>query len=167
MTITKSQDKTDHLQALGKGGETTYTLEGPHAGILETFPNNYPGRPYIVSVEFPEYTSLCPMTGQPDFGVIVMEYIPKERIVESKSIKLYFFAYRNHQSFMETIANTMLEDFVEALDPLWCRVKGLFSPRGATTLHVFAEHFDTQAENVDEIRSIVSEWKRENNRHSS
>lgn len=167
MSITKSQDKTDHLQALGKGGETTYKLDGPHSGILETFPNNYPNRPYIVSVEFPEYTSLCPMTGQPDFGVIIMEYIPKERIVESKSIKLYFFAYRNHQSFMETIANTMLEDFVEALDPLWCRVKGLFSPRGATTLHVFAEHFDTGAENLDEVKAIVSEWKQETGRHSS
>ncbi|BBD08655.1 preQ(1) synthase [Desulfovibrio ferrophilus] len=167
MGTTKSQDKTNHLKTLGQGGQTEYQLEGPHSGILETFPNNFPGRPYIVNVEFPEYTSLCPMTGQPDFGTIIMEYVPDQRIVESKSFKLYMFAYRNHQSFMETIANTMLDDFVKALDPLWCRVKGLFSPRGATTLHVFAEHFKVDAPNIAEVRSVVSEWKRENNRHGA
>ena len=103
------------------------------------------------------------MTGQPDFGVIVAEYIPAELCVESKSFKLYMFAYRDHHSFMETITNTVLEDLTEALDPLWCRVKGLFSPRGGTHIHVFAEHFAPLADEERrlEIRNIVSEWKRE------
>ncbi|WP_243543993.1 preQ(1) synthase [Pseudodesulfovibrio tunisiensis] len=164
---TKSQDQTVHLKTLGKGGQTEYRLEGPDAAILETFPNNHPGRPYVVSIEFPEYTSLCPMTGQPDFGTIIMEYVPNERVVESKSFKLYMFAYRNHKSFMETLANNMLDDFVEALDPLWCRVKGLFAPRGATRLHVFAEHFRDSGPDMDHVRAVVSEWKRENGRHQS
>ncbi|XPV75829.1 MAG: preQ(1) synthase [Desulfovibrio sp.] len=165
--MSKSQDKTQHLQTLGQGGATKYQMDSPSADILEVFPNNYIGRPYVVSISFPEYTSLCPMTGQPDFGTIVMEYIPDEKIVESKSFKLYMFAYRNHQSFMETLTNTMLDDFVGALDPLWCRVKGLFAPRGATDLHVFAEHFKTDAPKYQQVKELVSEWKQEANRHSS
>ncbi|WP_147822154.1 preQ(1) synthase [Salidesulfovibrio onnuriiensis] len=167
MTRTKSQDKTDHLKTLGQGGETEYPTEGPHAGILEAFPNNYPNRPYMVSIEFPEYTSLCPKTGQPDFATIVFEYVPDKSIVESKSFKLYMGAYRNHQSFMETIANTMLDHFVEALDPHWCRVKGLFTPRGATYLHVFAERYKQDSPMLDQVRELVSEWKRESGRHSA
>ena len=165
--MSKSQDKTEHLKVLGKGGETTYRMENPSADILEVFPNNYKGRPYIVSISFPEYTSLCPMTGQPDFGTIVMEYIPDEKVVESKSFKLYMFAYRNHKSFMETLTNTMLDDFVSALDPLWCRVKGIFAARGATDLHVFAEHYKKESPMYEEVKEMVSEWKQEVNRHSS
>lgn len=159
--MSQSQDKTGHLKTLGEGGKTKYQMDSPHSGILEAFPNNYPGRPYVVSISFPEYTSLCPMTGQPDFGTIVMEYIPDEKIVESKSFKLYMFAYRNHQSFMETLTNKMLDDFVEALDPLWCRVKGLFAPRGATDLHVFAEQFKEDSPQLERVQGIVSEWKQE------
>ena len=167
MHPTKSQDQTEHLKTLGQGGETSYANQGPHAGIMETFPNNFPARPYIISIEFPEYTSLCPKTGQPDFATIIVEYIPNERIVESKSFKLYMFAYRNHQSFMETITNQMLEDMITALDPLWVRVKGIFSPRGATMLHVFAEHFKKGHPRLDEIRDVVREWKMESGRHSA
>ncbi|QJB55497.1 preQ(1) synthase [Pseudodesulfovibrio sp. zrk46] len=165
--MSKSQDQTGHLKTLGEGGQTKYQMDSPHAGILEAFPNNYPDRPYVVSISFPEYTSLCPMTGQPDFGTIVMEYMPDQKIVESKSFKLYMFAYRNHQSFMETLTNKMLDDFVETLDPLWCRVKGIFAPRGATDLHVFAEHFKTDSPRIDEVRAMVSEWKQEANRHGA
>jgi 7-cyano-7-deazaguanine reductase len=167
MHPTRSQDKTDHLKTLGQGGGTSYPDKGPHAGILETFPNNFPQRPYIVSIEFPEYTSLCPKTGQPDFATIIAEYIPNERIVESKSFKVYMFAYRNHQSFMETITNQILEDMITALDPLWARVKGIFSPRGGTGLHVFAEHFREDDSRLDRIREIVREWKMESGRHSA
>ncbi len=165
--MSKSQDRTGHLKSLGKGGQTEYRMDSPSTDILEAFPNNYPGRPYIVSISFPEYTSLCPMTGQPDFGTIVMEYIPNEKVVESKSFKLYMFAYRNHKSFMETLTNTMLDDFVEVLDPLWCRVKGIFAPRGATDLHVFAEHFKKDSPQYEDVREIVSEWKREARKHEA
>lgn len=165
-TCTRSQDQTGHLRALGL--RTPYPHAGPGPHILETFPNNFPGRPYIVSIVFPEFTSLCPVTGQPDFATIVTEYIPDRLCVESKSFKLYMFAYRNHQSFMETITNTVLDHVVETLDPLWCRVKGLFTPRGGTRLHVFAERFklaDTQ--HTAMARETVAEWKRENGRHTA
>lgn len=164
---TKSGDQIDHLKTLGSG--KLPPLEGgPSIKLLETFPNRFPQRPYIVSIAFPEYTSLCPVTGQPDFGVIVVEYIPAAVCVESKSFKLYMFAWRNHQSFMETITNTILEDMVAVLDPLWCRVKGIFTPRGGTHLHVFAEYFIQAADKSTDtkIHQIISEWKQESNPHS-
>ena len=146
MTMTNGGDQTAQLTVLGTG-RLPQPEGGPSVSLLEVFPNRFPHRPYVVSMAFPEYTSLCPVTGQPDFGTIVV----------------YMFAYRNHQSFMESITNTILEDFVEALDPMWCRVKGLFSPRGATYLHVFAEHYkklDDPAK-AEEVRQAVADWKRE------
>jgi len=160
--ILNGGDQTAQLTVLGTG-RLPQPEGGPSVSLLEVFPNRFPHRPYVVSMAFPEYTSLCPVTGQPDFGTIVVEFIPDQKCVESKSFKLYMFAYRNHQSFMESITNTILEDFVEALDPMWCRVKGLFSPRGATYLHVFAEHYkklDDPAK-AEEVRQAVADWKRE------
>jgi 7-cyano-7-deazaguanine reductase len=167
MDTTRSQDKTGGLKSLGKAGSTEYNYSSPSADILETFPNNFPARPYIISIEFPEYTSLCPVTGQPDFATIVIEYIPDLLCVESKSFKLYMGAYRNHQSFMETITNNMLEDFVSKLSPLWIRVKGLFVPRGGTKLHVFAEEYKENSEHYAKVREVVREWKSESGRHES
>lgn len=166
-TFTRSADETGHLKNLGTG-RMPQPDGGPGIHLLETFPNRFPHRPYIISMAYPEYTSLCPVTGQPDFGTIVLEYIPGALCVESKSFKLYMFAFRNHQSFMETITNSVLEDMVKALDPLWCRVKGLFTPRGGTHIHVFAEHFAPLAEEgrILEVRDAVSEWKREAAPHS-
>lgn len=165
-SLTHGGDQTAHLKTLGTG-RIQQPEDGPGVHLLEAFPNRYPARPYVISIAFPEYTSLCPVTGQPDFGVIVVEYIPDALCVESKSFKLYMFAFRNHQSFMETITNTILEDMVTALDPLWCRVKGLFSARGGTHLHVFAEHFKAVEEpRLSRIREIVGEWKREAAPHS-
>lgn len=170
MNATRSSDETAHLRQLGTGRMEQPT--GPHASLLEAFPNRHPERPHMISIAFPEFTSLCPVTGQPDFGTIVVEYIPDTHCVESKSFKLYMFAYRNHQSFMETITNTMLNDIVSVLDPLWCRVKGLFAPRGATCIHVFAEHFKdlslsrTDGLSADSLREIVRDWKQEAAAHS-
>lgn len=168
MTIlTNGGDQTAHLKTLGKG-RMEQPEGGPGIHLLEVFPNRYPNRPYVISIAFPEYTSLCPVTGQPDFGTIVTEYIPDERCVESKSFKLYMFAYRNHQSFMETITNTVLEDMLTVLDPLWCRVKGLFLPRGGTYIHVFAEQFKTlsDASRQEQVRQTVTSWKQEASPHS-
>ena len=115
---------------------------------------------------FPEYTSLCPVTGQPDFGTIVVEFIPDQKCVESKSFKLYMFAFRNHQSFMETITNTVLEDLWTVLEPCWCRVKGLFVPRGGTRIHVFAEQFKDMPEEKDAaVRAAVQAWRTESDPH--
>lgn len=156
----RSQDQTEQLQLLG-GGHLP-TPQGPSASLLEAFPNRFPHRPYVISIVFPEYTSLCPVTGQPDFGTIVLEYIPDELCVESKSFKLYMFAYRNHQSFMETTTNTILEDVCKVLSPCWCRVRGLFVPRGGTRIDVYAEEWKTLAEpRASQVRDAVTAWRSE------
>lgn len=174
MQRTHSGDQTDQLTRLGSGS-LEHPSSGPHAGILEAFPNRHPERFYVVCLSFPEFTSLCPVTGQPDFGTLAVEYIPDQKCVESKSFKLYMFAFRDHQSFMETITNTVLDDMVRTLDPLWCRVKGLFAPRGGTRIHVFAEHFKPAGQwsggrgekDYAAVKEYVSEWKREARPHDA
>lgn len=106
--------------------------------ILETFPNQYPGREYQVSIECPEFTSLCPKTGQPDFGTIRIRYVPHRRIIELKSLKLYLFSYRNQGVFYESAVNKILDDLVAASQPIRCEVIGDFSVRGGITTSVRA-----------------------------
>jgi 7-cyano-7-deazaguanine reductase len=107
---------------------------------LETFPNQHPGRRYTVTLESDEFTTLCPMTGQPDFATITIRYIPDQRIVESKSLKLYLWSFRNEGHFHEHVTNMILDDLVEALDPLYCEVIGAFNIRGGITITVEARH---------------------------
>lgn len=162
---THSQDYTDNLHLLGTG-RLPMPQNGPSVNLLEAFPNRFPKRPYIISISFPEFTSLCPVTGQPDFGCISVEYVPDQLCVESKSFKLYMFAFRNHQSFMETITNTVLDDLCVLLTPCWCRVRGLFAPRGGTRIHVFAESFKPMpSEQNSQVREAVAAWKTEANPH--
>ena len=133
------RDDVSTLTQLGSN-ETRYEYDEPCAAMLETFPNKYPGRDYVATYKFPEFTSLCPRTGQPDFAEIVIEYVPDKLCVESKSLKLYFFTFRQYGSFMETITNKILDDFVSACLPRWCRVTGLFNARGGLKIDVVAEH---------------------------
>lgn len=157
----RSQDDTSGLSLLGQGSLPS-PQGGPNRQMLEAFPNRFSERNYVVRLIFPEFTSLCPMTGQPDFGTIRVDYIPDRLCVESKSFKLYMFAFRNHQSFMETIANTILDDLVDLLNPRWCRIGGLFAPRGGTRIDVFAEHFKTLEKPMAlEVRDAVSAWRLE------
>ena len=107
---------------------------------LETFPNHHVERDYVVTLTTDEFTCLCPKTGQPDFAAITVEYIPDEKIVESKSLKLYFWSFRNEGVFHEHVANTILDDLVAALDPRWCRVVADFGIRGGITISVDAEY---------------------------
>ncbi|MCC7446881.1 MAG: NADPH-dependent 7-cyano-7-deazaguanine reductase QueF [Anaerolineae bacterium] len=107
---------------------------------LETFPNRHPNRRYVVKLETDEFTAVCPMTGQPDFATIRIEYIPNERVVESKSLKLYFWSFRNEGIFHEHVTNVILDDLIEALDPHWCKVTGEFTVRGGIAITVTAEH---------------------------
>ena len=106
--------------------------------IPETFPNQYPGRQYQVSIECPEFTSLCPKTGQPDFGTIRIRYVPNRRVIELKSLKLYLFSYRNRGIFYESAVNRILDDLVTAAQPIRCEVIGDFSVRGGITTSVRA-----------------------------
>jgi 7-cyano-7-deazaguanine reductase len=110
---------------------------------LEAFPNRSPGRYYRVTLETREFTCICPMTGQPDFADIKVEYVPDEKIVESKSFKLYIWSYRDQGVFHEHVVNKILDDLVEVLDPHWCRVTGVFNIRGGIGISVDAEHTKT------------------------
>src|SRR3954463_5293858 len=105
-------------------------LEAPAAAQLEVFPNPNPGRPYLIEIVCPEFTSLCPKTGQPDFGTITFTYTPAELCVELKSLKLYLQRFRNQGIFYEGVTNRLLDDFVSACRPLRCKVTGAYTPRG-------------------------------------
>ena len=107
---------------------------------LEVFPNRHPGRDYVVTLSTDEFTCVCPATGQPDFAEITIQYIPDELIVESKSLKLYLWSYRNEGVFHEHVTNVILDDLVKALEPRWCRVVSDFSVRGGIAITVEAEY---------------------------
>ncbi len=107
---------------------------------LEAFPNRNPGRRYTVTLVCPEFTCVCPLTGQPDFGTITIHYIPDQRILESKSLKLYLWSYRNEGTFHEHVTNRILDDVVKALDPIFCKVTGNFNARGGISISVEAQH---------------------------
>lgn len=107
---------------------------------LETFPNEYSHREYEVSVTCPEFTALCPRTGQPDFGTIRIQYVPDQRIIELKSLKLYLFSFRDQKIFHEHVTNRILEDICRACNPLRCQVTGDFNVRGGIQTVVRAEH---------------------------
>ncbi len=112
------------------------TSESPSAGQIETFPNQYPNRDYTIEIVCPEFTSVCPKTGQPDFGTIIFDYVPNENCVELKSLKLYLQGYRNRGIFYEMAVNQILEDFVAACQPRWAEVVGEFTPRGGLSTTV-------------------------------
>ncbi len=112
--------------------------EVPSVEQLETFANQFAGREYTVEIVCPEFTSVCPVTGQPDFGTITFTYVPAERCVELKSLKLYLQRYRNQGVFYEHIVNRLLDDFVAACQPRRCRVVGAFTPRGGISTTVTA-----------------------------
>lgn len=126
---------TEHLQALGK--KKDYDFDGPWPHLLEAFPNPFrnellyvPGSTGSVHIEAPEFTSLCPMTGQPDFATIIIDYIPGTKCVESKSLKLYLGSFRNVGEFHESCVARMGRDLVALLAPEMLRVEGRFTPRG-------------------------------------
>jgi len=111
-------------------------VEAPSREQLETFPNPSPGRDYTIEIVCPEFTSLCPVTGQPDFGTITYRYVPQEKCVELKSLKLYLQRFRNQGIFYEQATNRLLDDFVAVLKPMRIQVIGAFTPRGGITTTV-------------------------------
>lgn len=130
-----SSVETQHLQALGANKQ--YDFNGPHAVLLESFENPFartglhvPGAVGSVLIKAPEFTSLCPMTGQPDFATIVIDYIPDKHCVESKSLKLYLGSFRNAGEFHESCIARIGRDLVALLDPFTMNVRGEFTPRG-------------------------------------
>jgi len=107
---------------------------------IETFENRYPGRRYNILIECPEFTSMCPKTGLPDFGTISVNYIPDAQCIELKAFKYYILGYRNIGMFYENIANKILDDIIAAVDPLWIEVTADFTPRGGINTIVTVTH---------------------------
>jgi len=123
------------------GSKTTeYKYKEPDVSILETFENKYPNNTYEVILQSEEFTSLCPKTGQPDFAKIKVMYTPDKKCIETKSFKLYLFAFRNYGSFMETITNKILNDLVLVCSPKEMTVSGIFNARGGIKIFVDAKY---------------------------
>lgn len=121
------------------GSETEYKNNyAPE--VLETFENQHPDNDYWVQFNCPEFTSLCPITGQPDFAEIKILYIPDKRMVESKSLKLYLFSFRNHGDFHEDCVNIIMKDLIRLMDPKYIEITGIFLPRGGISIYPYANY---------------------------
>lgn len=120
--------------------------------VLETFPNKHPENEYLVTFNCPEFTSLCPKTGQPDFAKIIISYIPGQRMVESKSLKLYLFSFRNHGDFHEDCVNIIMKDLVRLMEPKYLEVTGIFTPRGGISIYPFANYADDEHQDIRQQR---------------
>jgi len=120
------------------------TMTAPSVDQLELFPNPSPGRDYVIEIICPEFTSMCPKTGQPDFGTITYIYTPEAQCVELKSLKLYLQRFRNEGIFYEAVTNRLLDDFVSACHPRCCKVIGTFTPRGGISSKVTCVYEATQ-----------------------
>ena len=127
----------EHLQALGK--KTEYRQDYA-PDVLESFENKHPDNDYWVRFNCPEFTSLCPITGQPDFAEIRIAYVPDRRMVESKSLKLYLFSFRNHGDFHEDCVNIIMKDLIRLMDPKYIEVTGFFTPRGGISIWPYANY---------------------------
>ncbi len=128
---------TESYDGLTQLGHHTIQPASPDEARLERVPSPNSGANYVVRFAAPEFTSLCPMTGQPDFAHLVIDYIPREWIVESKSLKLFLTSFRNHGSFHEACTMTVATRIVELLDPVWLRIGAYWFPRGGIPIDVF------------------------------
>lgn len=151
--INNMNREQDNLQSLGK--KTEYKF-GYTPEVLETFDNKHPENDYWVRFNCPEFTSLCPITGQPDFAEIRINYLPGKRMVESKSLKLYLFSFRNHGDFHEDCVNTIMKDLIKLMEPKYIEVIGLFTPRGGISIYPYANYGQpgTKYEQMAEYRLL-------------
>lgn len=145
--VIRTAEEFGNVSALGSG-KTTYK-DQYDPSVLETFENKHPDSDYVVTFDAYELTSLCPKTHQPDFAKIVISYIPDMKMVESKSLKLYLFSFRNTGSFHEDIVNIIKEDLVKLMEPKYLEVRGIFSPRGGISIYPFANY--SSSEKYDSI----------------
>ena len=142
--------ENEGLEHLGK--KTTYSTEYD-PNVLEKFSNRHPDKNYFVKFNCPEFTALCPITGQPDYATIYISYIPDEFCVESKSLKLYLFSFRNHGDFHEDVVNVIMKDLIKLLNPRYIEVWGKFLPRGGISIDPYTNYgrkgtkFEQMAEN--------------------
>ncbi|MDE6317134.1 MAG: preQ(1) synthase [Muribaculaceae bacterium] len=150
----RTDQQLEGVTLLGNTGVKYPTEYSPE--VLETFVNKHPGNEYLVTFTCPEFTSLCPKTGQPDFAKIIINYIPREKMVESKSLKLYLFSFRNHGDFHEDCVNIIMKDLCRLMDPRYIEVKGLFTPRGGIAIYPFANYGDEEHQRLVKKRLEAS-----------
>ena len=134
----RNAQELDGLTLLGNQN-TQYPSEY-QPSVLEAVPNLHAARDYFVKFNCPEFTSLCPITGQPDFATIYIDYIPDIKMVESKSLKLYLFSFRNHGDFHEDCVNIIMKDLIKLMDPKYIEVTGIFTPRGGISIHPYCNY---------------------------
>lgn len=134
----RNSEETKGLTHLGSQGTVYETDYNP--GVLETFLNKHPDNDYFVKFNCPEFTSLCPITGQPDFASIIISYVPGEQMVESKSLKLYLFSFRNHGDFHEDCMNIIMKDLIALMHPKYIEVWGKFTPRGGISIDPYCNY---------------------------
>ncbi|WP_416147875.1 preQ(1) synthase [Salipaludibacillus sp. HK11] len=133
-----SHNRENEVHLLGNK-QVEYSMDY-NPSILESVKNRHPHRNFFVKFNCPEFTSLCPITAQPDFATIYISYIPNEKMVESKSLKLYLFSFRNHGDFHEDCMNTILDDLVALMDPRYIEVWGKFTPRGGISIDPYVNY---------------------------
>ena len=146
----RTEKELEGVTLLGNAGTKYSDNYAPQ--MLETFVNKHPENQYVVRFDCPEFTTLCPMTGQPDFGHIYISYIPRERMVESKSLKLYLFSFRNHGDFHEDVVNIIMNDLWNLMEPRYIEVEGRFMPRGGISINPFANRGDADHEALVQSR---------------
>lgn len=134
----RSKEETENITVLGN--QKTKYPDDYAPDVLETFINKHQDNDYFVKFNCPEFTSLCPITGQPDFATITISYVPDIRMVESKSLKLYLFSFRNHGDFHEDCVNIIMKDLVKLMDPKYIEVTGFFTPRGGISIWPYANY---------------------------
>lgn len=134
----RKHEELDGVTLLGEKN-TKYIMDyAPE--VLEAFPNKHPENEYFVKFNCPEFTSLCPMTGQPDFATIYISYVPDQKLVESKSLKLYLFSFRNHGDFHEDCVNIIMKDLIKLMKPKYIEVIGKFTPRGGICIDPYCNY---------------------------
>lgn len=148
----RTDDELEGVSLLGN--QATRYPSDYNPDILETFINKHPDSEYVVTFDCPEFTTLCPKTGQPDFGHILISYIPRLKMVESKSLKLYLFSFRNHGDFHEDCVNIILNDLWNLMEPRYIEIKGLFMPRGGISIYPFACRGDEEHRRLESERRI-------------
>lgn len=144
-----NQNKQEHKGISLLGNQNVNYGSDYNPGILEIFENKHQENDYFVKFNCPEFTSLCPITGQPDFATIYISYVPNINMVESKSLKLYLFSFRNHGDFHEDCINKIMKDLINVMDPKYIEVWGKFTPRGGISIDPYCNYGKKNTQWVD------------------
>lgn len=147
----RNEHELQGVSLLGK--QNTQYPNNYDPAILECFSNKHPENDYFVKFDCPEFTSLCPMTGQPDFATIYISYVPDKKLVESKSLKLYLFSFRNHGDFHEDCVNIIMKDLIRLLEPKYIEVWGKFTPRGGICIDPYCNYGKPESDWVQTARN--------------